>query len=57
MEVVPELEQEQEVEPEEMEPEIAYEPEPELAPEPDPADIFTFKEYSEITKKIQTYKT
>jgi hypothetical protein len=34
------------------------EPEPEPEPDlPDPADLFTFKDYSEITKKIQTYKT
>ncbi len=49
---VPELDYQ--AEPEEPEPEIEIEPEPEL---PDPADLFTFKEYSEITKKIQTYKT
>ena len=36
------------------EPEPEPEPEPDL---PDPADLFTFKDYSEITKKIQTYKT
>ncbi len=58
-------ESEQESQPE-YEPDLDYqaepeeEPEPEIEPEPelpDPADLFTFKEYSEITKKIQTYKT
>ncbi len=55
----PEMEYEPEEE-QEPEPEMDFEPEPEVEPEPelpDPADIFTFKEYSEITKKIQGYKT
>jgi len=47
----PEVEDDPEPEPE---PEIEIEPEQE---EPDPANSFTFKDYSEITKKIQNYKT
>lgn len=42
----------------ESDPILDFEPEAEPEPElPDPADIFTFKDYSEITKKIQSYKT
>ncbi|HMV44096.1 MAG TPA: hypothetical protein PK079_14710 [Leptospiraceae bacterium] len=39
---------------------LDFEPEPEIEPEPelpDPADLFTFKDYSELTKKIQSYKS
>ncbi|MBK9501444.1 MAG: hypothetical protein KBF99_05660 [Leptospiraceae bacterium] len=50
-------EPEAEAEPESYsEPEMEAEPEPEPE-EPDQAELFTFKEYSEITKKIQNYKT
>ncbi|MBK8394068.1 MAG: hypothetical protein IPL26_02330 [Leptospiraceae bacterium] len=59
MESSSEYESESYREPEtEIEPESFQEPELENEPEPaNPADLFTFREYSEITKKIQTYKS
>ena len=50
--VEPEIEDEIQPEPED----VSFDFEAEIE-KPDPADLFTFKEYSDITKKIQTYKT